>query len=416
MKDIRETELYKQKTFTRDDYLQKLLQWKDKHEIKVITGIRRCGKSVLLMEFCKELEKQNVEYNQITFLNFEQLENEDLCEYHSLYNFLNNRLQKNKMNYILLDEIQIVQNFEKVVDSLFINPNVDIYLTGSNATLLSGEIATLLSGRYIEMNILPFSYLEFSQSYTENSPNEKLDATSLYRKYITYGGFPYISTILGQDDLIRDYIGGLYSTIVLKDIQQRKKVVDTLGLEKIVKFALQNTGNLFSSKKISDTFVSSGKKISPATVELYLTSLCESFLFYKINRYDVKGKEILKTLEKYYATDLGLRFFMLGSKTGDDGHILENVIFLELLRRGFEIYIGKNGDAEIDFVTVKGAEHCYYQVALTVQDETTLKRELKPLLSIKDSFPKYLITMDNVPVTYHNGIKQIYALDFLGNV
>lgn len=413
MKDLRETELYKVNSISRNDYLQKLLQWKDKHVIKVITGIRRSGKSVLLMEFCKELEKQGVSYDQITFLNFEQLENEALCEYHALYNFLNSKIQKDKMNYILLDEIQSVENFEKVVDSLFINPNVDIYLTGSNATLLSSEIATLLSGRYVEMNILPFSFVEFSKSYSEYFPEEKLDQPSLYRKFITYGGFPYISTILGQDNLISDYIGGLYSTIVLKDIQQRKKITDTLMLEKIVKFALQNTGNLLSPKKISDTFISSGKKTSPATVELCLTSLCESFFFYKVNRYDVKVKEILKTLEKYYATDLGLRFYMLGSKTGDDGHILENVIFLELLRRGFKIYIGKCDDDEIDFVTVKGAELAYYQVALTVQDEQTLQKELKPLLAVKDNFPKYLITMDNVPVTFHNGIKQVYALDFL---
>ena len=341
------------------------------------------------------------------------LENEELQDYHILYDVIKKRLIKDEMNYIFLDEIQLVPTFEKVIDSLFIMPNVDIYLTGSNANMLSGEIATLLSGRYIEINILPFSFQEFQIGYKTKFPNHTLDLATLYTKYISFGGFPYLYHIYEEREAIKEYIQGLYSTIVLKDIQQRKKISDTLLLEKIVKFALQNTANLLSPKKICDTFVSSGKKTSPAMIDNCLSALCETYLFYKINRYDVKGKEILKTLEKYYAVDMGLRFFMLGAKTGDEGHILENLIFLELKRRGYEIYIGKVDDMEIDFVAIKDGAITYIQVALTVREESTLKRELKPLSSVKDSFPKILLTMDNFPVTYHNGIKQLYALDFL---
>lgn len=412
MIDLRETLYFDEYSLVRKEYLDKLHSWKDKHVIKVITGSRRSGKSVILKEFCKEISK-NASYEQITFFNFEMLENEELQDYHILYDVIKKRLIKDEMNYIFLDEIQLVPTFEKVIDSLFIMPNVDIYLTGSNANMLSGEIATLLSGRYIEINILPFSFQEFQIGYKTKFPNHTLDLATLYTKYISFGGFPYLYHIYEEREAIKEYIQGLYSTIVLKDIQQRKKISDTLLLEKIVKFALQNTANLLSPKKICDTFVSSGKKTSPAMIDNCLSALCETYLFYKINRYDVKGKEILKTLEKYYAVDMGLRFFMLGAKTGDEGHILENLIFLELKRRGYEIYIGKVDDMEIDFVAIKDGAITYIQVALTVREESTLKRELKPLSSVKDSFPKILLTMDNFPVTYHNGIKQLYALDFL---
>lgn len=412
MIDLRETLYFDEYSLVRKEYLDKLHSWKDKHVIKVITGSRRSGKSVILKEFCKEISK-NASYEQITFFNFEMLENEELQDYHILYDVIKKRLIKDEMNYIFLDEIQLVPTFEKVIDSLFIMPNVDIYLTGSNANMLSGEIATLLSGRYIEINILPFSFQEFQIGYKTKFPNHTLDLATLYTKYISFGGFPYLYHIYEEREAIKEYIQGLYSTIVLKDIQQRKKISDTLLLEKIVKFALQNTANLLSPKKICDTFVSSGKKTSPAMIDNCLSALCETYLFYKINRYDVKGKEILKTLEKYYAVDMGLRFFMLGAKTGDEGHILENLIFLELKRRGYEIYIGKVDDMEIDFVAIKDGAITYIQVALTVREESTLKRELKPLSSVKDSFPKILLTMDNFPVIYHNGIKQLYALDFL---
>ena len=341
------------------------------------------------------------------------LENEDITDYHKLHSVLKERIQEDKMNYIFLDEIQLVENFEKVVDSLFILPNVDIYLTGSNASMLSSEIATLLSGRYIEINILPFSFTEFQTAYKAKFSQKSFDLPTLYTKYITFGGFPYLHNIYEKNEAIRDYILGLYSTIVLKDIQQRKKISDTILLEKIVKFALVHTGNLLSPKKICDTFVSSGRKTSSATIDNCLSALCETYLFYKLNRYDIRGKETLKTLEKYYAVDMGLRFFMLGARGGDEGLILENIVFLELLRRGYELSVGKIDDMEIDFIAQKDGALNYIQVSLSVRDEATLKRELKPLNAVKDNFPKTLITLDNAPVIYHDGIKQIYALDFL---
>ena len=412
MLDIRQPPVCNENSLFRSDYVQRLVSWKNQHVIKVITGSRRSGKSVILKDFCKELSK-TVDYEQIIFLNFEMLENEELLDYHALHSTLKANLQPDKMNYILLDEIQLVENFEKVIDSLFVLPNVDIYLTGSNANLLSSEIATLLSGRYVELHILPFSFREFQSAYKIHFPDSNLDLATLYTKFVTFGGFPYLMNIYEQSENIRDYISGLYSTIVLKDIQQRKKITDTILLEKIVKFALAHTGNLLSPKKICDTFISSGRKTAPLTVETCLVALCESFLFYKLNRYDVKGKEILKTLEKYYAVDMGLRFFMLGAKWADEGHILENIVFLELKRRGYELYVGKIDDMEIDFVAIKDGKINYIQVSMTVRDEQTLTRELKPLISVKDNFSKILITMDNAPVIYHDGIKQLFALDFL---
>ena len=412
MIDFRNTSLYKEDSYFRKEYVEKLLSWRDHHVIKVITGVRRSGKSVILKEVCKEISKSASE-NQISFFNFEMLENEDIIDYHKLHSVLKERIQEDKMNYIFLDEIQLVEKFEKVVDSLFILPNVDIYLTGSNASMLSSEIATLLSGRYIEINVLPFSFTEFQTAYKAKFSQESFDLPTLYTKYITFGGFPYLHNIYEKNEAIRDYISGLYSTIVLKDIQQRKKIADTILLEKIVKFALVHTGNLLSPKKICDTFVSSGRKTSSATIDNCLSALCETYLFYKLNRYDIRGKETLKTLEKYYAVDMGLRFFMLGARGGDEGHILENIVFLELLRRGYELSVGKIDDMEIDFIAQKDGALNYIQVSLSVRDEATLKRELKPLNAVKDNFPKTLITLDNAPVIYHDGIKQIYALDFL---
>ena len=412
MIDFRDTPFYKEDSYFRKEYVEKLLFWRDHHVIKVITGVRRSGKSVILKEVCKEISKSASE-NQISFFNFEMLENEDIADYHKLHSVLKDRIQEDKMNYIFLDEIQLVENFEKVVDSLFILPNIDIYLTGSNASMLSSEIATLLSGRYIEINILPFSFTEFQTAYKEKFSNESFDLPTLYTKYITFGGFPYLHNIYEKNEAIKDYISGLYSTIVLKDIQQRKKIADTILLEKIVKFALVHTGNLLSPKKICDTFVSSGRKTSSATIDNCLSALCETYLFYKLNRYDIRGKETLKTLEKYYAVDMGLRFFMLGARGGDEGHILENIVFLELLRRGYELSVGKIDDMEIDFIAQKDGAINYIQVSLSVRDEATLKRELRPLLAVKDNFPKTLITLDNAPVIYHDGIKQLYALDFL---
>ena len=388
-----------------------LWDWKDKKVIKVVTGVRRCGKSTLLSQFKSEVEKLG-ECNTIS-INFDDLENEFLCDYHVLYQHLMEKITDRLMNYIFLDEIQLVPQFEKVVNSLFLKENVDIYITGSNAYMLSGEIATLLSGRYVEIKMLPFSFAEYAQFKRDFLKKKVAADETLYNEYVSLGGFPYVASISNDKNLVRDYIRGIYSTIVLKDIIQRKKLSDSDVLEKVCKFTLSNVGNLVSSKKVSDTLTSGGRKTSPATVENCYNALTESYLFYKATRYDIKGKEFLKSLEKYYAVDMGLRFFMLGIRTGDDGFILENVVFLELLRRGYEVYVGKYNDFEIDFVAKKDGLTEYYQVALSVRGQDTLERELRPFRLIKDNYPKFLITLDNSNDIDHDGITQVYAVKWL---
>ena len=388
-----------------------LWDWKDKKVIKVVTGVRRCGKSTLLSQFKSEVEKLG-ECNTVS-INFDDLENEFLCDYHVLYQHLMEKITDRLMNYIFLDEIQLVPQFEKVVNSLFLKENVDIYITGSNAYMLSGEIATLLSGRYVEIKMLPFSFAEYAQFKRDFLKKEVAADETLYNEYVSLGGFPYVASISNDKNLVRDYIRGIYSTIVLKDIIQRKKLSDSDVLEKVCKFTLSNVGNLVSSKKVSDTLTSGGRKTSPATVENCYNALTESYLFYKATRYDIKGKEFLKSLEKYYAVDMGLRFFMLGIRTSDDGFILENVVFLELLRRGYEVYVGKYNDFEIDFVAKKDGLAEYYQVALSVRGQDTLERELRPFRLIKDNYPKFLITLDNSNDIDHDGITQVYAVKWL---
>lgn len=388
-----------------------LWDWKDKKVIKVVAGVRRCGKSTLLSQFKSEVEKLG-ECNTIS-INFDDLENEFLCDYHVLYQHLMEKITDRLMNYIFLDEIQLVPQFEKVVNSLFLKENVDIYITGSNAYMLSGEIATLLSGRYVEIKMLPFSFAEYAQFKRDFLKKEVAADETLYNEYVSLGGFPYVASISNDKNLVRDYIRGIYSTIVLKDIIQRKKLSDSDVLEKVCKFTLSNVGNLVSSKKVSDTLTSGGRKTSPATVENCYNALTESYLFYKATRYDIKGKEFLKSLEKYYAVDMGLRFFMLGIRTSDDGFILENVVFLELLRRGYEVYVGKYNDFEIDFVAKKDGLTEYYQVALSVRGQDTLERELRPFRLIKDNYPKFLITLDNSNDIDHDGITQVYAVKWL---
>lgn len=395
----------------RKEFMKLLWNWKDKKVIKVVTGVRRCGKSTLLSQFKSEVEKLG-ECNTIS-INFDDLENEFLCDYHVLYQHLVEKIADGLMNYIFLDEIQLVPQFEKVVNSLFLKENVDIYITGSNAYMLSGEIATLLSGRYVEIKMLPFSFAEYAQFKRDFLKKEVVADEALYNEYVSLGGFPYVASISNDKNLVRDYIRGIYSTIVLKDIIQRKKLSDSDVLEKVCKFTLSNVGNLVSSKKVSDTLTSGGRKTSPATVENCYNALTESYLFYKATRYDIKGKEFLKSLEKYYAVDMGLRFFMLGIRTGDDGFILENVVYLELLRRGYEVYVGKYNDFEIDFVAKKDGLTEYYQVALSVRGQDTLERELRPFRLIKDNYPKFLITLDNSNDIDHNGIMQIYAVKWL---
>lgn len=392
----------------RDSYLSRLEKWKDKPVVKVISGIRRCGKSTLLKIFRNRLHDLGISDNQILSLNLEDIDNEKYLNYRELHAFVKSQIHPTKMNYLFFDEIQMVDNFQKAIDSLQLIDNVDIYVTGSNAYLLSGEIATLLSGRYVEIEMFPLSFKEYISALPSDTNKE-----TAYRNYIEYGAFPYITQLNNDTELIKDYLRGLYNTIVLKDVIYRKKISDGVILESVVKFLSDNIGNTSAIKRISDTLTSAGRKTSSHTVESYVTALIASYIFYPVSRYDVKGTQLLKTGQKYYLADVGLRNIILGSKGGDLGHILENVIFLELLRRGREVYIGKVGNLEIDFITIDGNSKTYYQVALSVRDTKTLQRELAPLQALNDSYPKFLITLDNDPTISHNGINQIYALDWL---
>lgn len=392
----------------RTEYMSVLKLWKDKRVIKIVTGIRRCGKSSLLKMFQEHLLESGVNKLQVQGINFEDIDNEPYLDYHVLYSHVKQHLQADKMNYLFFDEIQMVPNFQKVIDSLFLLDNVDIYLTGSNAYLLSGEIATLLTGRYIEIRLLPFSFSEYIKALPTYTSLEYA-----YREYIEYGAFPYVVQIRNNTEMVREYLSGLYNTIVLKDVVDRRKISDTMMLQSIVRFLADNIGNLSVIKRISDTMTSLGRKITSHTVENYVTALLDSYIFYSVPRYDAKGKQLLKTGQKVYLADIGLRRVICGSKGGDMGHILENIVYLELSRRGGEIYVGKLGDAEIDFIVIKDGQKRFYQVSLSVRDEKTMQRELAPLKALTDSFPKYLITLDNDPICYHDGIKQVYALDWL---
>lgn len=390
----------------RDDYLNKLIKFKDKELIKVITGIRRCGKSTLFDLYIDYLLKNGVLQEQIIRLNLEDPVYHKLDDYLKLYNYIKEKIDTNKMNYVFIDEVQNVPEFQKAVDGLYIQKNVDIYITGSNAYLLSGELATLLSGRYVEIKMLPLSFKEYKLAFE----NESIDR--IYSKYISIGSFPYVLKLDDIDD-IDMYIKGIYDSIILKDIMARKNFQDMQMLQSIVSFMLDNIGNMYSTKKIADTMTSNGRKISVHTVESYLTALTESFILYKATRYDIKGKQYLKTGDKYYVADLGLRYFLLGRKEIGRGHILENVVYLELLRRGYEVYIGKVDEYEVDFVAINSKGIEYYQVAETVREKNTLERELRSLDIIKDHYPKYLLTMDVEPETSYNGIRKLNVLDWL---
>ena len=392
----------------RKEYLDKLIAFRDKQIIKIVTGIRRCGKSTLLRLYQDWLKAQGVSENQIISINFEDMDYEELTDYKKLYAYLKERLVRDNMTYIFLDEIQHVDNFPKVVDSLYIKEKVDIYMTGSNAYMLSSEIATLISGRYVQIEMLPLSFREYMESTGSMD-----DRGVKYTEYLENSSFPFTLELKGHPDEIRDYLEGLYNTIVVKDIVNRKRISDTMMLKSVLRFVFDNIGNPLSSKKIADTMTSDGRKIDVKTVEKYLEALSESYVIYQAKRYNIKGKQYLKTLEKYYVVDIGLRFMLLGSRQVDAGHILENVIYLELLRRGYDVYVGKIDTFEVDFVAQNRKGTAYFQVALTARDEKTLERELRPLQAIRDHYPKVLLTMDEDPEAQYDGIRRLNARDWL---
>ena len=394
----------------RTEYLELLKRFKDKDLIKVITGIRRCGKSTLFDIYIDYLKRNKIKSNQIININLENPEYH-FENYMSLYNFVNERIKNEERYYVFLDEVQNVPEFQKAVDGLYIKKNVDLYITGSNAYLLSGELATLLSGRYIEIKMLPLSFKEYLSAFTDK--NESKDRLLL--EYMKNGGMPgNISILETNPNDIDKYLDGIFSTVVYKDIMARNNVGDKMLLESIIKFVYDNIGNPISTKKISDTLTSKGMTTSNHTVENYLTSFIESFLIYKAERFDVKGKNILARDYKYYVVDTGLRSYLLGKKSNSDmGHILENIVYLELLRRGYKVYVGKVDEYEIDFVAENRDGIKYYQVALSVRDENVLKRELRSLEKTGDHYPKYLLTLDVDLETDYNGIKKINIVDWL---
>lgn len=395
------------KRIERASYLNKLIAFKDKNLIKVITGIRRCGKSTIMEIYRDWLKEQGVSIDQIVYLNFEDYDNFELRNPKNLYAYIKPLLIEDKMNYLFFDEIQHVQDFPDIINSLNLKPNVDIYITGSNAYMLSSEIATLLSGRYIEIAMQPLSFKEYVDGTGEYDNLQKV-----YNDYITRSSFPY-TLELNTNSEVSDYLTGLYNTIVVKDIMSRKRLPDVMMLESVIRFTADNIGNILSTKRIADIMTADGRKIDQKTVERYLNSLCETFFVYEAKRYNIKGKQLLKTLGKYYLVDIGLRRMLLGSRSFDAGRILENVVYLELLHRQKKVYVGKNDNLEVDFVAIDENNIAYYQVAATVRDESTLKRELASLQQINDQYPKYILTLDDDPVADYDGIKRINALKWM---
>lgn len=401
----------------RSAYIALLKKWRDEKIIKVITGLRRCGKSTLLKMFQDVLLSENVQPGQIVSINFEALEYEGLTEYHALYQYIRQRLLPDRMNYVFLDEIQMVPDFQKAVDSLYIQDNVDIYITGSNAYLLSGELATLLSGRYVEINMLPLSFRE----YCDMKPGGEKER--LFADYLQFGGLPYVAAMDAPEDKADAYLEGIYNTIIVKDIelrqakketdQNKRKITDLLLLKNIARFLAGAIGSPVSVKRIADYITSSGRRVSQNTIDDYVDALIEPYVFYPAERYDIAGKQLLKQNRKLYIVDLGLRRHLITRRQYDLGFSLENVVYLELLRRGFRVCIGKVGLKEVDFIAEKGDERRYYQVTASLTDAQTFEREMSPLRAIADNYPKIILTLDRYTPGNYEGIQVRNVIDWL---
>lgn len=400
----------------RAEYINELKKWQDEQVIKVITGIRRCGKSTLMSQFIEHLRDSGVGGEQIISINFEELEFEELLEYKKLYEYIKLRLVSDKKSYIFLDEIQKVAQFEKVVDSLYVKPDIDIYITGSNAYMLSAELATLLTGRYAEIKMLPLSFAEFASV-------SNLSIAQAFSVYLKNGGFPYIATMNNATDKIDTYLEGIYNTVIVKDIEyrqskrqkepDRRKVTDITLLKNIAKYLSSVVGSPISIKSITDYLISSGRKVSPNTVGDYVDALCEAFIFYPVERFDIVGKQILKTNPKLYIVDLGLRNHILPRRDYDFGFSIENIVYFELLRRGYRVHIGKQGENEVDFVIQKDGIYTYIQVTADITARQTFEREIRPLKAIKDNYKKLILTADQNTLGNYDGIEVINLLEWL---
>ena len=400
----------------RKEYLDQLINWRDEQVIKVVTGIRRCGKSTLLLQFQQWLKENGVTDEQIVSVNFDELEYEELLDYKKLYQYLKERLVSGKTTYIFLDEIQKVSSFEKVVDSLYVKPNVDLYITGSNAYMLSGDLATLLTGRYVEIKMLPLSFGEFL-SMTGLEPEQG------FPEYLRSGGMPYIATMNRTDEKVSTYLEGIYNPVIVKDIEDRqarkesdpskRKITDIALLKTIAKYLASVIGNPVSVRSITDYLISNGRKISPNTVNDYVEALTESFIFYPAERFDIVGKQLLKANRKMYIVDLGLRNHILPRRSYDLGFSLENMVYFELLRRGYKVTIGRVGNTEVDFVAEKQGAYEYFQVTADMTAKETFDREIRPLENIRDNYEKTILTMDRLTPGNYNGIQVRYLLDWL---
>lgn len=400
----------------RKEYLERLIQWKDEQVIKVVTGIRRCGKSTLLLQYQEWLKASGVSDEQIVTINFEELEYEELQDYKKLYAYLKDRLCKGKMTYIFLDEIQKVSAFEKVVDSLYVKPQVDLYVTGSNAYMLSGDLATLLTGRYVEIKMLPLSFYEFLE-ITGSGQEQGLS------EYMRDGGLPYVAVMDRTPEKVETYLEGTYNTVIVKDIEDRqvrkesdsdkRKINDILLLKTIARYLASIVGNPVSIRSITDYFISNGRKISPNTVSDYVEALTESFIFYPAERFDIVGKQLLKANRKMYIVDLGLRNHILPRRQYDLGFSLENIAYFELLRRGYRVMIGKIGSTEVDFVAEKQGTYTYFQVTADMTAQETFEREMKPLRRIRDNYEKIVLTGDRLTLGNYDGIQVKYLPDWL---
>ena len=400
----------------RSEYLQQLKVWKDEKVIKVVTGIRRCGKSTLLQQFQTYLKENGVAEEQIISINFEELEFEHLLSYRELYAYIKERLCDGKMTYIFLDEIQKVESFEKVVDSLYVKDNTDIYITGSNAYMLSGDLATYLTGRYIELSMLPLSFREYHE-LVGGEPERT------FVEYMKTGGMPYVARMDRTAEKIDMYLEGIYNTVIIKDIEDRqarkesdptkRKVTDVVLLKTIARYLASTVGSPISVKGVTDYLISNGRKVSANTVDDYMDALSESFIFYPVERFDIVGKQLLKSNKKWYMVDLGLRNHILPRKQYDLGFSVENIVYFELLRRGYKVNIGKYGDTEVDFVAQKHGVLTYFQVTADMTAQETFEREMRPLRNIRDNYRKSVLTLDHFTVGDYEGIQVVNVVDWL---
>ena len=384
--------------------------------LKVVTGIRRCGKSVLLEQYQDRLRAAGVEAEQIISINFEDLDYEDLLDYKALYQYIKERLCGGKMTYLFLDEIQNVPDFQKVVDSLYVKNNTDVYITGSNSYLLSSELATLLSGRYVEISMLPLSFRE----YVTVTGMQREDA---FAEYMKTGGIPYVAVMNRTDEKVNQYLEGIYNTVIVKDIEERqtrkekdagkRKITDIALLKTIARYLASVIGSPVSMKSVTDYLTSSGRKVSPNTVSDYVEALTESFIFYPVERFDIIGKQLLKANKKLYMVDLGLRNHIFPRKRYDLGFSIENIVYFELLRRGYQVNIGKYGSTEVDFVVQNQGILTYYQVTADMTAEETFEREMRPLRGIPDNYEKIVLTLDRFSLGNYDGIKVVNVIDWL---